>query len=113
MNREFNAIIKTVFDIIDQISENISDLRDRQEKIKIVLLSMLGTIVGLFVYNNYLTSNELRLNRNGDQEEEFREIKRPGKKDDKKEHDEEEKPFVKLPIKPPHAKHREKIADRT
>ncbi len=57
MNREINAIVKTVFDFIDQISENISDIRERQEKIKIVLLSMFGTIIGLCAYNNYMVSN--------------------------------------------------------
>lgn len=97
MNREVSAVIKTVFDFIDQISENISDLRDRQEKIKTVLLSMLGTIIGLCVYNNYITTNnelyeKKRLKRNEDQEnileEEFREIKRQKRTDNL----EEEKP---------------------
>ncbi len=89
MNGEFNAVIKTVFDFVDQISENISDLRDRQEKIKIMLLSMLGTIIGLCVYNNYMTTSQ-----------EFHENKILQKKDHE-EDKEGEHHSVKLSTKPP------------
>jgi hypothetical protein len=93
MNRELNSVIKTVFDFIDQISENISDLRDRQEKIKIILLSMLGTIIGSCIYNSYLTTrkefseiNTLKINDNIDEEKPPEKIF--------------VKPSIKLPTKP-------------
>ncbi len=53
MNKEVNVLIKTVFNIIDQISENISDLKERQEQIKIAIFSALGAIAGLYMYNKY------------------------------------------------------------